>query len=1169
MDGKQKKKLFALLGIMVPLCIAAMVFLVMLVCSEISLLSDIGLFFIFLLLVYAIVELVLFHYVSTKSKAMGRKEERIRKSIAVFLAIFAFSVLVAEVYPPFTDNPVETVFLLLAFSYAVSEIVVYFLWSGDEKKEAYDQPVRLSVIMALFVLLLLVMLSILCLMRPEKVSPAVVADETRATTFITHPTRVIESATTEEREQKDDAPAAGTIIKEERPHEEPVEAFSIIEVEDDVHLALSAEPDVSVYSDESDEAFVPLPFEEKSVFEEDITEEVSLHIEEPPSGTASSFVPSVPIISTPFAITYESSSYVEEEDDFWADFYIEGESELYFEDGWYYFSLYVNGVYFGPIEAEIVSSRVYLSSDELSGYIKEFVTIDTYDNLFNTPQEYLGFAYLEEKGVSCEFKSAEYEVHLTFGSSAMPVQILSISGSNARTKTLPLSGAEKLDPATFVLKSRYSLSANSTIYPFEDFKDRLRFKFSSSNSGWIGNVGFNFNYSFDFTLSSFHFDFGSYLFYTDYPEKMLRFSWGNISADSLSLPGTLVGVRVDKSLSYSDSGTRKSIVEKTIGIEKESDVRIYNEEKEIFRRTLQPGSYRLQDFILYSGVNRIEIEITPLDGSPVIRYEMQVNYESSLLAPGEFYYGLSIATSRTRKAGTPSFSGYGFSIPIWKDEVLEYDFRNFLVSGYVDVGVMSNLSMNMTAAFQNQVGTDSWWNPSARLSFVFTHANALGTTRYNLSATERTDGGRFRVPTVFAKVGHQMSTGLRSLSSVYLGLSYNLSDSLEHDIDGSVSLSGRFGFLGWGLGLSAGYSWNSAIPWSISPSINFSPFRNARISASMRFSGSGVSTDPVSGRIYLSWSFKGGGVNSTLSDSSLAVSASAYDEKNSFYATFTGLPLWGMQNSSIWANYSHFGDFVDISASMNAYGFMDSDPMITLGLELSGSAVFADGLVGFASSIPSNFLLVKQEGVLAGNELSIGSPSLSSSVVLNQVFGVAMYDGFGKGSYFSLYSSDPSSFLGSVYNDYSVPDSSRGGYVVRMRAESLYSAAATVCLPDGKLWVNGSSPLYKIVDGDVSITDEYLFTDSSGMFVVSQLESGIYGFDVQYGGSWYLYIFEIIDNPDELDKVQLFFGAENADADLLESPYSGVMKYPVGSYATADEFWAMVYPDSFDVEDVI
>lgn len=1153
MDGKQKKDLIVLLASVAALFAATLVFLIHFVTSKVSYITNIALVFTILFLLYTIVELVSLYLSLSKKGGSGRRtEKRIRRSVAVFLAVFAFSVLVAEVYPPFADNPVETIFLLLAFSYAVSEIVVYFLWSGDEKKEACEQPVRLSVIMALFMLLLLVMLAILCFMRPVKVSPAAVADETRATTFITHPTKVIESATTEERAEED-VPATGTIIEE----------MSDVKKSDEVILEEDAASGSAGTEDDGESVA-------SAVFEETVQQEVVVQKPGHPAVSAGPAIPSAPLISgSPSAIVYDVAKEVSAEDDFWADFYVEGESDLYFEDGWYYFNLYVNGVYFGPVESLIISSQVYLSKSELSGYVGEFITVDAYNDIFSLEDEYVGFPYLEQKGVDCEFKSVEYEVYLTFDSSIMPIQILSISGSNARTKTLPLSGAQKLEPATFVLKSRYRLSMDSTVYPFDSFKDRLKFRFSSSNSGWLNDINFSFNYSFDFTLSSFRMDFGSYLFHTDWPERMLRFSWGNISADSLSLPGTLVGFRIDKSLSYSQNGRKKSIIEKTIGIEKESDVRIYNEGKEIFRRTLQPGNYRLQDFILYSGVNRIEIEITPLDGSPVIRYEMQVNYESSLLAPGEFYYGLSIATSRTRKTGTPSFSGYGFSIPIWKDEVLEYDFRNFLVSGYVDVGVMSNLSMNMTAAFQNQVGTDSWWNPSARLSFVFTHANALGTTRYNLSATERTDGGRFRVPTVFAKVGHQMSTGLRSLSSVYLGLSYNLSDSLEHDIDGSVSLSGRFGFLGWGLGLSAGYSWNSAIPWSISPSINFSPFRNARISASMRFSGSGVSTDPVSGRIYLSWSFKGGGVNSTLSDSSLAVSASAYDEKNSFYATFTGLPLWGMQNSSIWANYSHFGDFVDISASMNAYGFMDSDPMITLGLELSGSAVFADGLVGFASSIPSNFLLVKQEGVLAGNELSIGSPSLSSSVVLNQVFGVAMYDGFGKGSYFSLYSSDPSSFLGSVYNDYSVPDSSRGGYVVRMRAESLYSAAATVCLPDGKLWVNGSSPLYKIVDGDVSITDEYLFTDSSGMFVVSQLESGTYGFDVQYGGSWYLYIFEIIDNPDELDKVQLFFGAENADADLFESPYSGVMKYPVGSYATADEFWAMVYPDSFDMEDVI
>ena len=72
----------------------------------------------------------------------------------------------------------------------------------------------------------------------------------------------------------------------------------------------------------------------------------------------------------------------------------------------------------------------------------------------------------------------------------------------------------------------------------------------------------------------------------------------------------------------------------------------------VFRRTLAPGVYRLRDFVLYSGANRIRIVVTPLDGSEVTETEMDVMYSSSLLAPGEAYFNVSLATGHDTFSAT-------------------------------------------------------------------------------------------------------------------------------------------------------------------------------------------------------------------------------------------------------------------------------------------------------------------------------------------------------------------------------------------------------------------------------------------------------------------------------------------------------------------------------------
>ena len=851
-----------------------------------------------------------------------------------------------------------------------------------------------------------------------------------------------------------------------------------------------------------------------------------------------------------------------EEADFWADFYIAGEDELELADGNYYMGIYANGGFLGSISTTIENGNVSISSNELLIYISDFLTEDAIKKIFASATPMISLDYLENTGVGTRFVSDEYNIYLTFSSEDMPIQILSISDSNTRFRSRPISGAEELDSAVFVLRSNYTLSTDFDIYPFESFVNSLDFRFAVSNYARLYDVHFDFNYSMDFDFNSFYFNLDFYRFYSDLSNDGLRLYWGNINTDLLSRTGS-IGIKLEKDASYAPASIkRRSQIERTINIEKESDVQIFNEGKEIFRRTLTPGNYRLTDFILYSGANRIEIIIKPLDGSPEIRYEMDVNYLSSLLAPGEIYYSIAVTTNRYVSPEAAGFFEGGFRLPWLNGMSLEYDFRNVTISGTVDAGLSSTLTMNLIAAVQNKVSGSEAWNPSAELSLSFTHANALGSTRYNFRLKECKEDGVWLYPYIYANIGQQISTGIPQLNMVSLGLTYTMSTALEHEIKVSASVSGRFGIFSWSASVSGGYD-DGTIPWALSGSLSVSPIRNLRVSLNARIDGKGLDTPVFTGRAYVSWMFGKGSVSANASMDDYMVSVNAYDDRNSFYAAMNGTPMLQPDNYDANASYSYSGDYVGVSVGLNAYDFISSRRRFTGSATLHTSSVFADGLIAFSNGIPENFLLVRQDKVLRGNEISIGVPSSSSTNKIPLQFGTALYKNVSPGSNIAVYSTSSNSFLNSSSYNLRIPEAGEEGYVYRIKADELYSVSGVVHLPDGSLWLNGASPVYSYSEEEESCifsnTDYYLFTDSDGRFVLSGIPVGTYAFDVPYGEDWITVIFEVESNISRMGDIQLL-GEPSGYSINVSEPYVFAMHMDNTGFIETEEFWNLLYP---------
>lgn len=866
------------------------------------------------------------------------------------------------------------------------------------------------------------------------------------------------------------------------------------------------------------------------------------------------------------------------DDDFWASFYIAGQDELVLEDGIYYMSLYINDVNTGVISTLMEGGIASLSTSELEDHTYGTLTDEARSRLFNDRGSYIALDELEQVGVQTRLDSTAYEVYLTFDPHDMPVQILSIRGSSRRAVNRPISGGIEVDPAVFTLISRHSLSMGFDDLRRDDVMSGFWGYFSSTNSGRLYNVDFDFSFGFRFTADSFDFSNLTYSFHRDFPDAMMRLQWGMVGTSLLSPSGTGIGIRFDKSLSYSNDRTsNRSHTEQLVVVEKTSDVEVFNEGRSIFKRTLSAGMYRLQDFVLYSGANRILIRISPLDGSPVREIEFDVLYSSSLLAPGEAYYGASLAFSRRLTDNRVEKSDSAFSLPLWNDRRIDYDFADVVLSAYVRAGLTERTTMNATIALQNRPTELSMWGPNASLAMEFTNVNILGNSRLSLTLAERSDeSGDFTLPTLNANIGHQVSTDMRWLSSLSFGASWtnpsNWNFENSNFISFNAGVGGGFGIVGWSLSAFGGFDISDPTiwSWSTSASLSVNLGRHVYVSGSINVNGTPDEKPSVSGRVSASMRF--GGVSTSVSTDfdNASLRFSAGGGRHSFSGGITASDVLDLNTWNMNASYSYGGRRIAAGVNMNSSQLFDR---VGLSANLSTSTVFADGLFAIASSIPSNFLLVSQKGALKGNDLSIGTPGTSSFAETPTTFGTALYTGLPSYGNTSLmvYSSGSDQFSVAQSLAVNLTASDMKGYVLRMEAEDSFSASGMVYLPDGSLWLNGSSPLYSVMNdgnGDVTTTatDSYIFTDSDGRFVVSQLPAGTYGFDVPYEGGWLLYIFPVCDDPDAFSMLQMMGEPAESDSSAsLPEPYMESYVYEMDEIISSQQFFELLYPEAMEV----
>ncbi len=871
-------------------------------------------------------------------------------------------------------------------------------------------------------------------------------------------------------------------------------------------------------------------------------------------------VPEVPVFSPVVQALEGEAAAAEEEsgDDPWADFFFSDE-EMALEDGIYYFTLFVNDNAEGEAEVLIENGEVSISALDLSAYIYPFLEEEKAGMIFSSAEDYYSVDYLESMGIEAWADTAFFEYYVTVRSADMPLTKISVRGTGTKVVVRPITGAVTVNPVSRYLISSYSLQASTTGKTGRSFIDNFRFSMTSNNSFRIRNLRGSYNWSLSGKIGDIAFGWGSYSFYRDFREKSIRVRFGNVSPDTLSPSGTPIGIRFDKSSQYGDSsGVTDEKNQKMLVLDRDSEVVVYNQDREVFRRKLAAGRYLLHDFVLYSGTNDIRVVVSPLDGSASYEETFTITYATSLLEVGELYYGAAYAFSRSVVDSSLERESVQVDLPFFNSRNLRYDLSDFAVSGYVNAGLSDSLTGVFQAAVKGRQNDFTY-----RLLTELTNLNRLGTLKMN---------GSFSHSSVSSLTLRLSQVFLLRETSFVRGLSASVGYSkADFGVSGNdiftpmISLSGSYGIAGWSLSASSTLlpSDIANISWAVVPSLTFS-LGPVNLSFSSTLSGVGKEVHVTySGR--LTASFRIRGISSTVTtngkDTSLSSSYSGDGYGISGRVRTTEILKPSSYNYSL--DFSSSSSLFSYSASASTTGTFES---INLGAGMSFASVLSEGLMSVSSTIPESFMMIRQRGALRGNTISVATSGSSASTVPKGYLGAPLFKGLSSSgaANLSIYSESSTGFSTAQVFDIFIPDTENRGYIVTIEGEESYTVSGTAEV-GGKKWINGSSPL-RVVETDetgfvtLHETDEYVFSDRNGLYIISDLKKGTYGFDVNIDNRWYLFVVSITDK-NSADHITMLKEKDNT---TLRAPeiYSGVIETTADRAVNSDTFWNELYGEA-------
>lgn len=894
----------------------------------------------------------------------------------------------------------------------------------------------------------------------------------------------------------------GVIEEDETPEEEP----AVIKEAEIVFPAIEIKQEIQEPEQE------PEPEPEQSV-DEVVLESVG-------------GVPEAPVFFEPYVSELSENDiwadFETTSDDFWDDFVFSDEAPAYFE-GINYVPIYINGEYFSNIETNITQGSAAVSRSELSSLLYGLLTEQYYDVFFESPEEYYSIDYMTEKEAQASFEIDRLEIYLDFNADQFPVKEISVSSAiamNSMRDSLTFEGAKDLEPADFAAATNLSLFGTIT------FNRDLQLTSNSLGLSAVTYLSFfESGADLSYSLSKTGLSINSFRAYYDFADENVRLTFGHIGTASSIFSGNAFGLSLERSYSYGTGSALASQYSQSIVVEQASIVEVFINDVSCLKRSLKVGNYQLKDFAFVQGANNIKVVITPLTGGEPSTYSFFTGFDNSLLAKGEHFWKLSAAVPESTVDSASLSQNGDFRLPWIGGEDLLFKLSDLSLGfehriGIADAVTISDLINASLTLSSDGISHDS----SIQGNFGLVWANKLGTTSvsFNSTLTSRYLPAGSVTSTQFSMYLAQ-SFNAEVLRPLSFNFSYNSAstETLGTRISSSI-LSTNIGYsfpiqqaLRAGLSASLSYSlFTGDLLWSASGSIGGTFLAGLSLSANLSLSNS-------TGRVTPSLSIGGSyvvGPKTSVSASTAIGSTSAIgisqkidnDGKHSLQLNIGQIDFADILNHTLNLNYSYNGSLLGGSLRFGSAAKYSS---FTLGLSANTALAYADGAFGMAKSISSNFLLVKPQGILKSSDISVARATDSTGKPMPKLFSTVVYTGLSAYSRNSVvvYGTTDSLFGSGGLFLFNLNPKARQGYVAEIAMTPSVTVSGVLMHADGTVYDQYSSPIYQLQfssDGKtVTYLDMsagyYLFTDQDGRYIVSDLPSGTYCFDLQVEGGWY------------------------------------------------------------------
>jgi outer membrane usher protein len=865
------------------------------------------------------------------------------------------------------------------------------------------------------------------------------------------------------------------------------------------------------------------------------------------AAAVSPVVPDPPFLFEPMVLTEEEwdlfygGSFEEEEytDDFFADFFIVGkDTAIQYEDGFYYLGLYINNEIAGDIEVEFVGEQRLLNTNELAQYVGPFITEAANQRIFGDGLAYISLEALQSRNVEARYDAAEFAIYLQFSLEDMPERTVSItSRSINRREQYGISGAIVLEPAKFAVAS--SLSLYGMLDYDADFSAINQKLLSLSVSNRISTLGIGLNFYYSLSSLQPYFNPGTWNGFYDFVESSHRLSFGhvgtNLSNKNLG-SYTNVGITFEKNYAYGTERAKGNQFEYRIVLVEPSEVIITINGEEVFKRKFQAGTYRLRDFVFTQGANQIKITIIPDNHPEDERVEyVDMGYDYRLLGKGDSLYGFGFSVPREKSTTATT----DVSIPWFNDQYLSYHPDAFTATYYQQTGLTDVFTLTSEIAFSPGIFSGMFNGVLATMVGTSQLQLSLGldasklAPSFSASLSHRYSGPQESgFGTISGTVNHSIpakDAGSPVTTNTSFSLSYSgsFTEKVRYTLSGNLSYNSSIQYPGWSASFATGFSPFPGFSLSGSitangPSSNpLDPTVSAQISGSYTFSpklSTNASTSVRSGTPFLD------GTASTSMGMSWRPSGD-----DSVNLSLSGFRLEDPRNHSIVAAWAHSGELSNFSLRQqigNSYQDM------TTTFTASTALAYADGAFGIGKAVGESFLLVKPTGDLKDSDISIARSLDSSPSALSRPLGSALYNSLTPNTKNSIvvFSSGVSEYSTGTSFVYELTPRSRQSFVARLDMEPSFTVSGVLYMADGSPYVQYSSPVYEVrtnAAGEEELIRNdalYLFTDQEGRYILSEVVSGTYLFDLQVDDLWYAVRFVVPDISSEelgLDRVLL------------------------------------------------